>query len=364
MNVPASARISDTPFVTRRTCLPVLADSWYAYKYPDICEPFDSLLEQNFPAWVIWLAGKFGIVRGWLLFLAGKNRPFLLTSAAIPGAKAFFFFEALLGERRKHVILVEFIHAAKPKSRSIFKFWIYHLWLHLVLKRALRKSLLTAHVLTDWERSHYAELFEVPEERFFFIPWPKRLRVDRLLEPSPASAERSVMSSGREACDWETLFKAAEGQGWRLRIVCSRSDVQRVRRLNRGGIAEVFCEISFEDHQSQLETAAVYVLSLYEGERSSGHVRINNATRAGIPIVATSVKGIEGYIEDGDTGLLVPPGDALRLRAAVNRLLSDVKSSRVLARNAFDRAAKHTREDYMEKLGLFIRGAIQGGYGS
>jgi len=345
--------------------LPILADSWYAYKYPDVCEPFEVLLEENFPAWAIWLAGRFGIARGWLLFLAAKKRPFILTSPAIRGAKAFFFFEALLGAPRKHVILVEFIHAVKPKSRLILKRWLYYVWFHWVLKRALRKSLLTAHVLTEWERSHYGELFEIPEERFVFIPWPKRLRDDRLVEtPTPASAERSVMSSGREACDWETLFKAAEGQDWRLRIICSRSELQRVRRLNRGGIAEVFYEIPLEDHQRQLETAAVYVLSLYEGERSSGHVRINNATRAGIPIVATSVKGIEGYIQDGNTGLLVPPGDTVRLRAAVNRLLADVKYRRVLARNAFDEAAKHTREDYMEKLGLFIRRAVPGGYRS
>jgi glycosyltransferase involved in cell wall biosynthesis len=96
-------------------------------------------------------------------------------------------------------------------------------------------------------------------------------------------------------------------------------------------------------------------LSLFEGERSSGHVRVSNATQTGTSIVASAVKGIEGYIEDGETGLLVPPGNVLLLRAAVNRLLVDVPFRRALARNAFTQAAKYTREDYMDKIGLLIQ---------
>jgi len=172
---------------------------------------------------------------------------------------------------------------------------------------------------------------------------------------------RSVVCSGREACDWETVFKAAEGQDWRLRIICSRRNLPRVQQLNRNGIAEVLYEIPWEAHLSQLERAAVYVLSLFERERSSGHCRISDATRAGTAIVATAVKGITGYIDDGETGLLVPPGDALRLRTAVNRLLADAPYRWALARNAFDQAAKHTREDYMERIGLLMRRAVQGG---
>jgi len=342
--------------------LSILGDSWYAYRYPDLCEPFEPLLQENFPAWVISLARRFGIVRGWFFFLVAQKYSSILTSTKVSGAKAFFLFEALLGAPRKHMILLEFIEPVKANSRSILKRSINHVWLHWILKRALRKSLLTVHVLTEWERSHYGELFEIPEEQFVFIPWPMRRRNDRFVEAlTPASGERSVVSSGREACDWETLFKAAEGQDWRLKIICSRRDLPLVRRLNRNGIADVLCEIPREDHQSQIQRAAVYVLSLFERELSSGHVRISDATRAGTPIVATAVKGIEGYIDDSETGLLVPPGDVFLLRAAVNRLLADDPYRRALAKNAFDRAANHTREDYLERIDLLVRRAVQGG---
>jgi glycosyltransferase involved in cell wall biosynthesis len=339
----------------------ILADCWYAYPYPELCEPFEPLLQKNFPFWVASLARRFGIVRGWFLFLGAQKYSSTLISVG-GGARAFLLFEALLGVPRKHVILTEFFQPVKANSRSILKRSIYHVWLHWILKRALRKSLLVAHVLTERERSHYSELFEIPKERFVFIPWPKRLRNDRLMEAlTPASAERSVVSSGREACDWETLFKAAEGQDWRLRVICSRRDLPQVQRLNSNGIADVLCDIPAEDHQSQVQRAAVYVLSLFERECSAGHTRISDATRAGIPIVATAIKGIEGYIDDGETGLLVPPGDVSLLRTAVNRLLADAPYRRALARNAFDRAANHTREDYIERIGLLIRRAVRGG---
>ena len=41
----------------------------------------------------------------------------------------------------------------------------------------------------------------------------------------------------------------------------------------------------------------------------------------GRPVVASAVGGLVDLVEDGVTGLLVPPGDVAALRAAVERLL-------------------------------------------
>jgi glycosyltransferase involved in cell wall biosynthesis len=343
--------------------LPVLADAenaWYAHHFPDLCDLFDRLLDEHFPAWIISLARKFELVRGCLFFFMAKNYSFVLTTTVTAAAKTYLLFEAIFGSPRKRLIFIEFIQQANPNSRSIYKSVIYYVWFSWILKRALRKSLLLAHVLTEAERALYGELFNIPKERFVFIPWPKRLRDDRWIEvPTEKLAQRNVVSSGREACDWETIFKAAEGQDWHLTIICSQQDLAKVRRLNASGLAHVLDEIPREDHEREVKKATVYVLSLLERERSSGHVRIKDATRAGTPIVATAVRGIEGYIDHGETGLLVPPGDALLLRAAVNQLLADAQYRQVLARNAFDRAAKHTREDYMDKIKLLVRGAVR-----
>jgi glycosyltransferase involved in cell wall biosynthesis len=56
------------------------------------------------------------------------------------------------------------------------------------------------------------------------------------------------------------------------------------------------------------------------------------AQAAGVPVVATSIGATPELIEDGQSGLLVRPGDASALAAAVSRVMSDpILSSRLRA---------------------------------
>jgi type III pantothenate kinase len=64
----------------------------------------------------------------------------------------------------------------------------------------------------------------------------------------------------------------------------------------------------------------------------------------GRPVVASAVGGLLDLVEDGVTGLLVPPGDEAALRAAVERLLGD--------RELRDRLGAAARERARERLGV------------
>jgi glycosyltransferase involved in cell wall biosynthesis len=52
-------------------------------------------------------------------------------------------------------------------------------------------------------------------------------------------------------------------------------------------------------------------------------VAVREAMAWGRPVVASAVGGLTDAVEDGVTGLLVPPGDVAALRAAIERLLGD-----------------------------------------
>jgi glycosyltransferase involved in cell wall biosynthesis len=75
------------------------------------------------------------------------------------------------------------------------------------------------------------------------------------------------------------------------------------------------------DLGSLLAAVDIFVMpSLWEGLPLSMVL----AMGAGLPVVATRVAGIPEVVQDDVTGLLVPPGDATPLGAALGRLVADV----------------------------------------
>jgi glycosyltransferase involved in cell wall biosynthesis len=62
---------------------------------------------------------------------------------------------------------------------------------------------------------------------------------------------------------------------------------------------------------------------------------------AGLAVIATPVGAVEDIIKDGDTGLLVPPGDAVALAAALKRLLDDPALRQRLGKAAQKFHAEH-----------------------
>jgi glycosyltransferase involved in cell wall biosynthesis len=56
-----------------------------------------------------------------------------------------------------------------------------------------------------------------------------------------------------------------------------------------------------------------------------------------LPVVATTVGGFPGMVEDGETGVLVPPNDSTALAGALTGLLADPKRARALGQAGFRR---------------------------
>jgi glycosyltransferase involved in cell wall biosynthesis len=76
------------------------------------------------------------------------------------------------------------------------------------------------------------------------------------------------------------------------------------------------------------------------------------AMACGTPIVATAVGGIPEQVEDGETGFLVPPGDAPGLASRVEALLVDDELRLRVGRQAA-RNAKH-RFDVRQQLDTYL----------
>ncbi len=117
-----------------------------------------------------------------------------------------------------------------------------------------------------------------------------------------------------------------------LEALASRLGIdERVRFLGRR-----------DDVPQLLASCDLFALpSLYEGSS----LAVLEAMAAGAPIVSSAIGGTDELIEDGGSGLLVPPGNAEALAAALRRALDDPDLRASLAARARERVERDlTRE--------------------
>lgn len=143
----------------------------------------------------------------------------------------------------------------------------------------------------------------------------------------------------------ETLVQAvarARTPDLRLTIVGDGPDRPAVEALARRlGVSDRMRITGFVSHDripGILASADVLVLpSLYE---ELGTVLLE-AMQVGLPAIGSRVGGIPEAIEHEVTGLLVPPGDAVPLAAAIDRVLCDRELAKRLGANARSRAGRY-----------------------
>ncbi|GAA1010016.1 glycosyltransferase [Tsukamurella conjunctivitidis] len=321
----------------------IVADSWYA---PSISGA--TRLDGALPPRIRWLAARNGTVRGLALAAVGLRADAVVTTNPSPGATVCLILYGLIGRRR--LVLLEYIvHPPEGPGR------LARVRFHLLRRVLLRRALLRAQVLTAAEVERFAAVQRVPADRFRVVQWPGRF------DDTPLAARndgRIVVATGRRT-DWETFFAAADGADWDVRVVCTGEDLSLVRRLAAAGVV-VRHDVPADEHQAIVDAATVYVIPVPETGASIGQIRVMNATQAGVPIVASDVSGLHGYL-DASCAELVPPGDAAALRAAIDRLLADPPRRDALRTAA--RARGGTMDEYLARIDDLVADDVRGGRG-
>jgi glycosyltransferase involved in cell wall biosynthesis len=101
-----------------------------------------------------------------------------------------------------------------------------------------------------------------------------------------------------------------------------------------------------EDVDRQLETLDLFVLP---SRAENGPMSILEAMAHALPVVATRVGGVSEIVEDENTGLLVPTGNAEALAAAIGRLLGDPRQAEAMGERGAARLAARFDPDAMAR---------------
>jgi glycosyltransferase involved in cell wall biosynthesis len=110
---------------------------------------------------------------------------------------------------------------------------------------------------------------------------------------------------------------------------------------------------SRRDVPDLLHAMDIFVLPSYSEGLS---LALMEAMAAGLPVVASRVGGNPELVEDGDTGLLIPPQDADALAAALERLLADPTGAKTMG----EKARRRVEENYsLDRLGREINGIYE-----
>jgi glycosyltransferase involved in cell wall biosynthesis len=107
-----------------------------------------------------------------------------------------------------------------------------------------------------------------------------------------------------------------------LPLVGAGTVSQRVRgEIERLGVADLLVQLPFADDVAPLFAASDVVV--FPATRPHFARPAVEASAMGRPTVASRLAGLDELVEDGETGLLVPPGDPAALADALARVLGD-----------------------------------------
>ena len=166
-----------------------------------------------------------------------------------------------------------------------------------------------------------------------------------------ASGDKVVLAVGRlsREKDHATLLRAvgrlrAEDCASRVRLVVVGEGPERRSLEELARTPELDGRVTFTGHAAAVEAyyglADVAALSsLSEGSPNA----LLEAMAARVPAVATAVGGVPEIVTHAETALLVKPGDAAAMAAAITALLANQAMARRMAARAYERlAAEHT----------------------
>jgi len=175
-------------------------------------------------------------------------------------------------------------------------------------------------VASSMELERFPSTWHVDPERVVLTPYHHTLSDEELA--APTSTDGEIFAGGDSLRDYLPLIEAA-------RTLSSYGLTIATRKASEGWAGNVpanvtGCELSPQAFNERTPSASGIVVPLEQrDDRGAGQTTYLNAMALGKAVIVTDVAGARDYIRDGETGLIVAPGDPHALVVALRRMLED-----------------------------------------
>ncbi len=266
-----------------------------------------------------------------------------------------------------------------PAVASVHNTYVRHKLHRRLLNRWLGRR--TPRILAGSEaiKADVVRYDGVPAEKVVVVPYG--IDTDRFALPLSREAARAALGlpPGRIVLGTVGRLEEQKGQGHLvaamgilrrrgltpllLLVGSGREEEGLRRRVAAEGLED---DVRFlgtrRDLPELFRAMDLFVLpSLWEGLP----LALLSAMAAGLPVVATSVGGIPEAVRDGESGYLVPPGDAEAIAGAVERAIRDPASAAACGAAARDAArARYSHRTTAERIMAIYDEVLSGGGGA
>lgn len=281
---------------------------------------------------------------GWRLFRASRRYDVVVTGFERAAIIFTFFQRTRRDGRRPHVLLDSFMNLSGPPLKRR-------------LKRAFFRQIIggTSRVVVFSRRQAqlYSEAFFFPEAMFPPIPY-----YPTVFGASYAATQGDyVFSGGDYTRDYATLIEAFRPLPYRLVIAAfSRDHFQGIDIPRNVKILTA----AHEEFMRLIAGAGVVVVPLQGGLlRTGGHQTYLNAMSMGKAVIVADDVGADEYISNGQTGVVLKPGDPSTLRKAIVTLMQDRELASQMGEKAREATGQFSSDRFFSELAQVIEGCVR-----
>jgi len=237
----------------------------------------------------------------------------------------------LTGSDVPHVAIASWI--SKPKTAAVLK---------------LGRSRIDRLILMSSVQYKFAiEKLHLPPSQVTLLKWP----IDHLFwRPMPVQADM-ISTAGREMRDFKTFIEAMSGLNLRCHIAAATEQgkkdpwIRDIEKFDATGSSITVGRKTLQELREIYARSWFVVVPLFPTDTDNGTTTILEAMAMGKAVICSRVVGQADVIQEGKTGIFVPPRDPRALREAIQHLTDHPEIAGAMGKEGRCHIEKHHTVD-------------------